>query len=163
MTGLIPWGRKRTEAAGNGGALVPVRDFPTLMRHMRNELGELFEHFARDWPVSWADLDKGWRWGMDVEDKEDCIVLRAEAPGFEAGDFDLQVRDNRLVLRVARKAETKDKTGECREQCECRESMTLPTGIDKDKIDARYRSGVLTVTIPKSAQGKAKRVAVKPG
>lgn len=164
MAGLIPWRKKRTEATGNGnngGALAPVRDFPTLMRRMQSEFDELFERFARDLPVSWKGFGNGWNWGLDVEDKADSVVVRAEAPGFEAGDFDIQVSDNRLVLRASRKKESKEKKGEYREQCECYESMTLPSGIDKDKIDARYHNGVLTLTIPKTAEGKAKKISVK--
>ena len=57
--------------------------------------------------------------------------------------------------------ELQKKEGEYQQQCECYESITLPPGIDKDKIDARYHSGLFTVTIPKIAAGKAKRIAVK--
>lgn len=160
MFGLIPWRKKRAEATGNGGALAPVRDFPTFMRRMQSEFDDLFERFAGDWPVS-GNGGNGWRWGLDVEDKDDSVVVRAEAPGFEAGDFDIQVSDKRLVLKASRKTETKKKEGEYREECKCYESITLPSGIDKDKIDARYRNGVLTLTIPRTAEGKAKKIAVK--
>ena len=161
MAGLIPWRRKRGEVAGNGGALAPVRDFPTLMRRMQSEFDELFNRFARERPMSLEDFGRGWSWGLDVEDKEDCVVIRAEAPGFEAGDFDLRMSGDRLSLRASRKAETKEKEGEYREQYECYESMALPPGIDKDKIEARYHSGVLTVTIPKTKEGRGKKIAVK--
>ena len=161
MAGLIPWRRKKGEVAGNGGDLAPLRDFPTLMRRMQSEFDELFDRFARGWPVSLEDFGRGWSWGLDVEDKEDSVVIRAEAPGFEAGDFDLRMSGDRLILRASRKAETKEKEGEYREECECYESMTLPPGIDKDKIDARYHNGVLTVTIPKTKEGRGKKIAVK--
>jgi HSP20 family protein len=161
MANLIPWRRKKAETAGNGGALAPLRDFPSLMRRMQSEFAELFDHFGQEWPMSFKDFGRGWHWGLDVEDKEDCIVIKAEAPGFEAGDFDVRVSEDRLVLRASRTAETKEKEGERREECECYESMTLPTGIDKDKIDARYHSGVLTVTIPKTKEGRGKKIAVK--
>jgi HSP20 family protein len=161
MAGLIPWRRKNVGPAGNGGALAPLRDFPTLMRRMQSEFGELFERFARGWPISLEEFGPGWEWGLDVEDKDDSVVVRAEAPGFEAGDFDLSVSGNRLILRASRKAETKEKEGERREEYQCYESMTLPTGIDTDKIDARYHSGVLTVTIPKTKEGRSKKIAVK--
>jgi HSP20 family protein len=131
------------------------------MRRMQSEFDELFERFGREWPLSLEDFGRGWHWGLDVDDQDDCVVIRAEAPGFEAGDFDLRVSGDRLILRASRKAETKKKEGEYREQHECYESMTLAPGIDKDKIDARYRSGVLTVTIPKTKEGGAKKIAVK--
>ena len=161
MAGLIPWRKWKGEPGGNGGALAPVHGFPALMRRMQSEFDELFDRFARNWPVTLEDFGKGWRWGLDVEDKDDSVVVKAEAPGFEAGDFDVRVSGDRLILRAARKTETKEKEGEYREECECYESMTLPPGIDKEKIDARYHSGVLTVTIPKTKEGKGKKIAVK--
>lgn len=161
MAGLIPWRRKNAGPAGNGGTLAPLRDFPTLMRRMQSEFDELFDRFAREWPIPVEEFGRGWEWGLDVEDKDDSIVVRAEVPGFEAGDFNLSVSGNRLILRASRKAETKEKEGERREEYQCYESMTLPTGIDTDKIDARYHSGVLTVTIPKTKEGRSKKIAVK--
>jgi HSP20 family protein len=130
---------------------------------MRDEFDRLFDRMAREFSAVVGFSGEGWRWGLEVEDQDDSVVVRAEAPGFDAGDFDLRVEDNCLVLRAAKKVETKDEKGkvqEYREQ-ECYESVALPAGIDKDKVDARYHHGVLTVTLPKTAAGKAKRVAVK--
>jgi HSP20 family protein len=73
------------------------------------------------------------------------------------------VSDNRLVLRAAKKVETRDEKGKIREvrEQECYESVTLPTGIDRDKVEATYHNGVLTVRLPKTAEGKGKKIAVK--
>ena len=130
------------------------------MHRMKSELADLFDRYTHGMPVSGKDLDSDWRWGLEVDDKDDSVVIRAEAPGFEADDFDIQVSDNRLILRAVRKTESSDKASEYRERCECYESMPLPSGTDKDKIEARYHSGVLTLTIPKTAEGKPKRIAV---
>ena len=100
-------------------------------------------------------------WGVDLEEKDDALVVKAEAPGFEANDFDVQVEDHRLVLRATRKSETKDKKGTMVQQQEFYQSVTLPTDIDKDKVDATYHNGVLTVTMPKTAAAKGKKVAVQ--
>jgi len=161
MAGLIPRRRKEAEGAGNGGALAPLRDFPSLMRRMQSEFGELFGRFGREWPISLEDFVRAWHWGIEVEDKEDSFIVRAEAPGFEAGDFDLRISGDRLILRPSRKAETKEKEGKCQEEYECYESMALPPGIEKEKIEARYHSGVLSVTIPKTKEGRGKKIAVK--
>jgi HSP20 family protein len=157
---LLPWTKKKTEPAAKGGILARYEDFPFQLSRMRAEFDRLLERLAGEWPSHWEG--NGWRWGLEVEDQDDAVVVRAEAPGFEAGDFDLQVSENRLVLRAAKKVETKGKEGETeiREQ-ECYQSVTLPDGIDKDKVEAKYHSGVLTVTLPKTAEGKAKRIAVK--
>lgn len=88
-------------------------------------------------------------------------TLRAEAPGFEPGDFDLRVSGDRLVHRATRKSETKGKEGETHQERQCYESMRLPPGVDTEKIEAKYSNGVLTVTIPKTAEGRGKKIQVK--
>jgi HSP20 family protein len=159
-TSLLPWSKKKTEPASKGGPLARFEDFPFQLSRMRAEFDRLLEGLAGEWPSLWEG--NGWRWGLEVEDQDDAVVVRAEAPGFEAGDFNLQLSDNRLVLRAARKVETKGKKGETqvREQ-ECYQSVTLPDGIDQEKVEAKYHNGVLTVTLSKTAEGKAKRIAVK--
>ena len=134
-------------------------DFPFSLSRMRDEFDRMLERFSRDWPIA-GDM-KGWRWDLNVEDKDEAIVVRAEAPGFEPGDFDLQVSDGRLVLKAERKSETKDKEGQSWQQRECYHSFSLPTGIDKDKVDASYHNGVLTISLPKTPEGKGRKIAVK--
>lgn len=157
---LLPWKRQQSESA-KGTALAPYDEFPFLLSRMRDEFDRMLERFSRQWPSVLEG--NGWRWGLELEDEDDAVVVKAEAPGSEAGDFDLQVSDNRLVIRASKKLETKGEEGkpsEYREQ-ESYQSVTLPTGIDKDKVSAKYHSGVLTITLPKTAEGKAKRIAVK--
>jgi HSP20 family protein len=153
--------KQKEEVTPRGGALAPHREFPFFLSGMRDEFDRLFDRISQQWPSLWGG--NGWRWGLDVRDEDDAVVVQAEAPGFEAGDFDVQVSDNRLVLRASKKVETKAKEGkttEYREQ-ECYESVTLPPGIDRDKVEAKYHNGVLTVTFPKTSEGKARRVPVK--
>lgn len=159
MRGLIPW--RKSRSGEREGALVPTSEVPFFMSQMRGEFDRLFDRLAQEFPM--VANGKGWHWDVDVKDEENAVVVRAEAPGFEAGDFDIQVSEDRIVLRAAKKTEKKEKEGkyqETREQ-ECYESMTLPAGIDKDKVEARYQSGVLTITLPKTAAAKGRRVPVK--
>jgi HSP20 family protein len=153
--------KEKEEGAPRSGALAPFREFPFFLSQMRDEFDRLFDRLARQWPSLGGG--EGWRWGLDVRDEDDAVVVQAEAPGFEAGDFDVQVSDDRLVLRASKKVETKDEKGKIREYREqkCYESVTLPTGIDRGKVEAKYHNGVLTVTLPRTAEGKAKRITVK--
>jgi len=148
-------------APPRAGALVPRPEFPFFLSGLRDEFDRMFDRFFSRFPTLYEG--DGWRWGLDIRDEDDAVVVKAEAPGFEAADFDIQVTDNRLVLRAARKVETKTKEGKVADfrQQECYESVTLPPGIDKDKVDARYHNGILTITFPKTAEGKARRVPVK--
>jgi HSP20 family protein len=159
MKSLIPWRKRRTEPAKGGGELVPFGDFPFSLNRMRDE----FDRMAREFTVLAEFNGEGWRWGLEVQDQDESVVVRAEAPGFEAGDFDVRVEDGRLVLSASKKVETKDEKGKVKEyrEQECYESVALPAGIDRDKVEAKYHSGVLTVTLPKTTEGKAKKIAVK--
>jgi HSP20 family protein len=154
---------KQKEGPAPRGALAPQRDFPFFLSRLRDEFDGLFERLSRGWAGFREAVGNEWRWGLEIRDADDAVVVEAEAPGFEPGDFDLQVSDNRLVLRAARKMETKGKEGKGREyrEQECYQSVTLPAGIDREKVEAKYHNGVLTVTLPKTAQGKGKRIAVK--
>jgi HSP20 family protein len=164
MKSLIPW-RKRSTEPGKAGELVPFGDFPFSLSRMRDEFDRLFDRMAREFSALAEFNGEGWRWGLEVKDQDDKIIVKAEAPGFEAGDFDVRVEDGRMVLSASKKVETKDEKGQVKEyrEQECYESVALPAGIDKDKVDAKYHSGVLTVTMPKTAEGKAKKIAVKAG
>lgn len=157
---LLPWSRKR-EPALESGALARSDEFPFFLSRMRDEFDRLLEQFSQQWP-SLAEA-KGWRWGLELKDEDDAVVVRAEAPGFDAKDFDVQVSDNRLLLRAEKKTETPGKEGKTREfrEQECFESITLPPGIDTDKVEAKCNKGVLTVRLPKTTAGKAKHITVK--
>jgi len=159
MRSLIPWRRIRKAMAGDGGAA--GRDVPTLLNRMREEFDQVYERCAREMPALWRG-EEGWNWGLDVKDEEGAIVVRAEAPGFEAGDFDVEVSDDHLVLRASKKVEKVDEAGKRREvrEQECYESVALPSGIAKDKVGAEYHNGILTVTLPKTAEAKGKRIPV---
>lgn len=156
MASLIP---SRNRNAGTVERPLVTREFPFMLSRMRDEFDRLFENFSS----LWQGEGNSWRWGMDVEETDEAILVKAEAPGFEPGDFDLQVRDNELVLKASRKAETKDKEGKVKEisQQECYQSVLLPSGINQEKVDAKYQNGILTVTLPKTAQAKGKKIPVK--
>lgn len=140
-----------------GGMMSP--ELPFFLSRLRGEIDQLWERYARDLFPGWSN--NNWRWGVEVEDEPEAIVVRAEAPGFEPGDFDLQVRGNELILKACRKSEKKEKGHEEQRHQECYQAITLPSGIDPEKVTATYRNGVMTVTLPKTAEGKGRRIPVK--
>src|SRR5262245_25842281 len=95
------------------------------------DFGQLVQRFFRGpFPGPWEGGGRGWRWGgLDVEETDDAVVVRADAPGFEPGDFDIQVRVDRLVMRAAHKAEGEKERGarEWRRQ-EFYQAVSLPPG-----------------------------------
>ena len=162
MKSLIPWRSKKKALASREGQTMPFDDFAFSLSRMREEFDRFFDRMSRDFSAIAEVNGEGWRWGLEVEDKDDDIVVRAEAPGFEASDLDVRVEGDQLVLRALKKSETKNEKGEVQEyrEQECYESVALPTGIDQENVNAQYLNGVLTVTLPKRAEAKAKRISV---
>jgi HSP20 family protein len=161
MFNLTPW-KKKVKAGGDGHALTPAGEFPRYFARMRDDMGRLFERFAANWPVI-AGESGGWQWEVDVKNEPNAVVVRAEAPGFEAADFDIQVRGNQLVLQASKKTTADEpKKGHFEEvQTECYEAFTLPAEVAPDKAAAKYHNGVLTITLPKTEAGKGQRIAIK--
>ena len=106
-----------------------------------------------------------WAPAMDVIETEDAVLLRAELPGLTEQDVEITLENNTLSIRGEKKFEHTEDEGHYR-RIESRygtfyRSFSLPTKVDQDKIDAHFTNGVLEVTLPKSEQAKAKRIAVK--
>lgn len=149
------------EQAPKGGPVARPREFPFFLSRLRDEFDRIFERFAGTALNPFGERTKGWGWGLEVMEKENAIVVRAEAPGFEAKDFDVQVQDGQLMIRAIHKKEMKKEGEETWSEQEYQESVMLPTGIDKDKVQAQYRNGVLTISMPRTTESKGKRVMVE--
>ena len=105
-------GRCKKTVGGEGGALMPP-GFPLFRSALFPEFDRLFDGFLRDWELPVMGR-KAWRWDVEVEEKADEIVVRAEAPGFEPEEFEVEVRDELLVLHAVKekKPERKDEEEE---------------------------------------------------
>ena len=153
MFSLIPW-KKKDETTG----LVPQGDFP--LGRLRGEFDTLFDRFFGNLGPLWGG---GWtpdRWGLGLEERDKDYLVRAEVPGFEPEDLDVQVSGQLLTIR----AETRQDQGGDQPQQSYRtyhQSVTLPAGAQTDGIEARYRNGVLEVRVPKSEQAQARRITVQ--
>src|ERR687895_668463 len=104
---------------------------------------------------------------MDLVEAEDHFVLKADLPGLAEGDVSIEVQDGTLTISGERKAEH-----EARERGWYRierafgsfsRSLTLPDGVDADRISAHFDRGVLEVTIPKPEERKPRRVQIQAG
>jgi len=106
-----------------------------------------------------------WYPAVDIFDKDNEIVLKAELPGLKKEDIDIHVEENLLTLRGERKREEEVKEkGYYRSERAYgtfSRSFTLPATVDVKKIAASYRDGVLVVTLPKAEEAKPRQIEVK--
>jgi HSP20 family protein len=117
-------------------------------------------------PSLWGRFpeETGWIPALDVFEKDNKLVVKAEIPGMREEDIDVSVVDNTLTIKGERKAETEVKD-EDYYRCERSygsflRSVPLPSAVDANKIEANYEDGVLEVTLPKTAAAKRKKVKV---
>lgn len=143
------------------GSMAPQEGFEPLYQ-LREDFRRLFDELLPGWPSIWGEGRRN-GWGFDVQEDDSNVTVRAEAPGFEPGDFDLQVRGDQLVVRASKKTQTEEKEQGYRQwrQQDLYRSVSLPPGIDANQVDAEYRNGVLTVKLSKTEESKGRRIPIK--
>jgi HSP20 family protein len=101
--------------------------------------------------------------GLEMEEKENEVVVRAEVPGFEASELDVRLAGNLLTIRAEHREEPDGKEREPVERRYGRSewTVTLPAGIEPAKIEAHYRNGVLEVHVPMTPEAAPRRIEVK--
>lgn len=136
------------------------------LARMREEFASLFNRFFGTMPLAGEGWDIEHGWALDVDDAGKEVVVRAEAPGFEAKDFEVEISGNVLHMSAEKKEEKKKGEKDKGEYTERRYArfermVTLPEHIVRNKVDASYRNGVLEVHVPKTAEAQGKRIEVK--
>jgi HSP20 family protein len=126
------------------------------------EIDRVFDAF-------FGQTDQGRRWvpPMDLVEAEDHFVLKADLPGLAEGDVNIEVQDGTLTISGERKAEHEQREKGWyrieRSFGSFNRSLTLPDGVDPERIDASFANGVLEVRIAKPAERKPRRISISSG
>jgi len=138
----------------------PFRDLVNMQR----EVGRLFDGLFADFDGDGNSLTP-WSPRADVAENNDAYVIKAELPGVNKNDVKITVRENILTIKGEKKQEKEEKDHNFhrveRSYGSFERSFSLPTGVKSDKIDAAYKDGVLTMTLPKAEEAKPKEIEVK--
>jgi len=109
-------------------------------------------------------VEMGWAPSIEVFEKEDKLVVKAELPGMKEEDIDISVVGDTLTIKGERKAESEVKEEDyyCCERSygSFSRSIAVPSSVDANKIEANYEDGVLEVSLPKAPEVKPKKVTV---
>jgi len=168
----------RTGQTREGNAAVPQawHPFDTL----RREIDRLFDDFGTGFwrsPLRGSVLDaEPFRRGegrlaaapaVDVVEKDDAFEITADLPGMDEKSVEVQLSNGNLTIKGEKKEEKEEKKKDFYLQERYFGSFArtfgVPDGVDTDRINASFRKGVLTVTLPKKpeAQKPAKKIEVK--
>ena len=104
-----------------------------------------------------------WTPVADVKETENELVVTTELPGFEKGDVDIAVNDGRLTIAAERNYPEEKETKQHRIERwygKFYRSFLLPKSADPEKISAKLKHGVLTVSVPKKEEAKPRQIPV---
>ncbi len=138
---------------------------------LQQEMNQVFDDFFKGFDV--APFKRlGESFGkfypvVDVKESDKEIIVTAELPGMEEKDFELLLTDDALTIKGEKKEEKESKDKDYyrmeRSYGMFNRVIAMPEGIDSGKADAKFRNGVLTITLPKSEESakKVKKVPIK--
>jgi HSP20 family protein len=152
------------------------------LHRLRSEIDRLFDDFGMG---SWLpqfrrgafDAEPFWRgeisWAkipvVDIAETAKGYEITAELPGIDEKNVEVKYVDGTLTIKGEKKDEREEKKENYhlseRSYGSFQRSFSVPDGVDADKVEASFKNGVLTVTLPKTpeAQKKEKRIEIKQG
>ncbi len=132
-----------------------LTDFPSPLSLFNDSINRLFSE---------PETARPWTPNVDIMETENDIVVKADVPGMNEKDIDVNIEDRTLTLKGERKFEDekKDKGYHRIERgygsfVRC---FSMPESVDPEKVTADYSNGVLTVTLPKKEIAKPKSVKI---
>jgi HSP20 family protein len=133
------------------------------LARLHGEMDDLFGGFFRGFDTPFSGY-KAWP-AIDVAEEEETIIVRAEVPGCKADDIDISVHGNVLTISGEKKlSEEKKEKGYYHVESSYgsfKRELTLPTDVNQSKVDASYKDGVLSISLPKAEKAKTIKVKIK--
>jgi HSP20 family protein len=151
---------------------------PDVWQSFRSEMDRLFDRFGGGFGFPslrrMFDVESPWRSSfsfsmpaIDMSEDEKAYKISAELPGLDPKDIDVSVTGDTLLLKGEKRQEKeeKDKNYHFSERAygSFQRAFELPASVDRGKIAADFSKGVLTLTLPKTAEAQqpTKKIAVK--
>lgn len=139
------------------------------MEILRRQMDQLFDDstLANRQSTASQDVHAAWAPAIEMKDSESNVVLRAEIPGVEAKDLDIQVtRDTVSISGEHRYQKRTEERGHFRSEFrygKFQRVVSLPAQIQNDQVEANFKDGILTLTLPKVEDERRKVVKINLG
>ena len=135
----------------------PLRDLMSL----QNEMSRLVDALQ---PGELANGDGTWAPVLDLVEQDDSFLIEVDLPGVRSEDVDVTLDQNLLTVRGERKTSS-IVTGDNVRRSERRygsflRTISLPSHVDAEGIQADFEDGVLRITVPKAEQAKPRKIKV---
>jgi HSP20 family protein len=117
----------------------------------------------------WKTFDEvgggSWVPAVDIKETEDAFLITADLPGFSVDDVEVTVENRVLTIRGERAFEEASE-GESYRRVErsygtFTRSFNLPESVESDKVEAMFRDGVMSISLPRREESKPRSIKVK--
>ena len=137
------------------------RDPFRIHRLFQNEMHRLFDQDVEEA----CGMLTSWPLRVDIREDAEQIVLQADIPGMEQKDIKVNVENNQLTISGERRFEDEEKRNDYhrveRSYGAFSRTFQLGSAADPEKVQASYKNGVLTVSLPKREESKPRSIEVK--
>ena len=132
-------------------------DFPTGLRLFQDSINRLLSDDG--------SKTRPWAPAVDIVETENELILKADVPGVDLKDIDIQLENGTLTVKGERKLEKEEKNKGFHRMERSYGSFvrifTVPDTVDAEHVKAAYEAGVLTITLPKKEVAKPKAIKVQ--
>lgn len=156
---LVPWRNSKSE--------VKRDEFFDPFVSFRREMDRMFDRFFDGLPASTGTAWQGIAPAVDIDETDKEMVITAELPGVSDKDVEVNLAGDVLTIKGEKKSEKEQKNGDStyveRRFGSFARSVRLPFEVKDGEVDARFKDGVLTISLPKPAemQRSVRRIDVK--
>ncbi len=132
-----------------------------------NQMPSVFDRFFENDMFDWSNRNfsntNTTLPAVNIKEDKDGFEVEMSAPGFEKGDFKIELNNSLLTISSEKKIENETKEGQhfTRKEFSYQSfsrSFTLPETVEGEKIAAKYENGILSVSIPKKEEAKPRPV-----
>jgi HSP20 family protein len=132
---------------------------------MQDRINRMFDEFFHGFSLApWAEERMEWLPLVDVSETDDAVRVTAELPGIPAKEVDISLTDDLLTIRGEKKSEQSQMKRDYhrveRSYGLFTRTVRLPAVVDAEKVEATFRDGILTVTMPKREEAKTRKVKI---
>jgi HSP20 family protein len=140
----------------------PLEDLMMLQDRMNRLFEDATQRRARNDSTNRDEFERAdWTPAADIYETEENYLIAMDLPGVSREALELDVDDNRLVVKGTRIVEESTKHRAERPRGKFLRTFTVPGSVDQAQIGAEYKDGVLQVRLPKRKEQKSKRVEIK--
>ena len=140
------------------------RPWLSPFRELERDMEEMFGRLPRRLRRGFME-EGGWIPPLELVEKDDQFVVRAELPGMKKEDIDITFVGETLVIRGERRmeSETREENYYLAERSygTFHRTVSMPSSVDVNSVQARYENGILEVTVPKAAEAKPQKIQIQ--